>query len=75
MSIQISKMTCVLAMNLLSDALFVNGKTYDCYRNMDTKKVFVVDALGAHIEVKSGVTGVNGESVWGCDGYHFTRNF
>lgn len=67
-------MTCTFADNLLSDAAFVNGKTYQCYR--EDGKVFVIDDMKFHTQVNQ-VAGVDGKSAWGCEQngfYHFKLN-
>lgn len=81
MTVENSTMTCDYASDVLSTAAFIKGATYPCYRDAD-KKVFVVDSLGFHTEIKSGVTGTDGSSVWACvvvcsgieGAYHFKRN-
>lgn len=70
-----ANMKCVHATNLLSDAAFINGKTYDAFR--ENGKVFVKCEIGMNIQIQIG-SGLDGKSVWVYNGengtYHFTKN-
>ena len=69
-----AKMKCIHASNLLGEAAFINGNTYEAHR--ENGKVFVKCEIGMDIQLQVR-SGLDGKSVWAYEGengtYHFAK--